>query len=162
MAKTDFDHWAGELEGTNPTEGLAPEAVALLDSLVVFNDSVKPIFDAGLTKLVDTDAVIAPGIRLMPTPGHSPGHVSVVLESNGERAVITGDMVVHPCQFGRPTWPSAYDFDVRISEQTRRSFLEEFADTPTLIIGTHFSGPTAGHISRDEDGFRFSSFKGAS
>jgi glyoxylase-like metal-dependent hydrolase (beta-lactamase superfamily II) len=118
-------------------------------------DSVQPVLDAGLASLVDTDAQLSPEIRLMPTPGHTPGHVSVIVESDGARAVITGDIMHHPCQMARPGWSSGFDVDQDESRMTRRAFLAEFADTPTLVIGTHFAGPTAGRVVRDGDAYRF-------
>jgi len=154
MARAEFAHWASELDGVDLTAGLAPAAIKMMDTRAVFSDSVKPIMDAGLAELVELDAAITPGVRLMPTLGHTPGHVSVVIESKGERAVITGDMMHHPCQIGRPDWSAAFDFDAQASKATRRSFFEMFADTPTLIIGTHFAGPTAGRLVRDGHGYR--------
>ncbi|MDX6456753.1 MAG: hypothetical protein QOE55_450 [Acidobacteriaceae bacterium] len=70
----------------------------------MLGDSVKPIFDAGLVQLVELDHVISPEIRLTPSTSHMPGHVSVMIESEGERAVITGDMAHHPCQLAHPDW----------------------------------------------------------
>jgi glyoxylase-like metal-dependent hydrolase (beta-lactamase superfamily II) len=133
--------------------GLSPYAAAMIDAGNVYGDSVQPILDAGLAKLVDTDAVILPGVRLASTPGHTPGHVSVLLESGGESAVVTGDMMHHPCQIARPHWSSAFDDDPVQSVATRLSFLERFVDTSTLVIGTHFITPTAGHLVRSEDGY---------
>jgi glyoxylase-like metal-dependent hydrolase (beta-lactamase superfamily II) len=92
---------------------------------------------------------------LEPTPGHTPGHVSVCIRSRGERAVITGDVMHHPYQIARPALCPIVDFDAEQSRATRRSFLERYADQPTLVIGTHFAGPTAGRIVRDGDTYRF-------
>ena len=154
MARAELAHWRAEFEGAPAGRDYSPETEALMDNKATFADSVKPILDAGLETLVDLDAQIAPGIRLIPTLGHTPGHVSVVLESRGERAVITGDMMHHPCQIAHPEWSSAFDTDPEMSQVTRRSFFEQFADTPTLIIGTHFGGPTAGYLIRDGRDYR--------
>ena len=70
----------------------------------MLGDSVKPIFDAGLLHLVDLDHAISPEIRLTSSIGPTPGHVSVTIESEGEQAVITGDMTHHPCQMAHPDW----------------------------------------------------------
>jgi glyoxylase-like metal-dependent hydrolase (beta-lactamase superfamily II) len=84
----------------------------------MLGDSVKPIFDAGLAQLVELDHVISPELRLTPSTGHTPGHVSVVIESEGERAVITGDMAHHPCQLAHPDWSLADD-DPKVAARTR-------------------------------------------
>jgi glyoxylase-like metal-dependent hydrolase (beta-lactamase superfamily II) len=121
----------------------------------ILADSIQPIVDAGLATLVEMDARLSPEIHLMPTPGHTPGHVSVVIESRGARAVITGDLMHHPCQMARPDWSSGFDSDQDESRDTRHAFLRQFADTPTLVIGTHFAGPTAGQVVREGNAYRF-------
>jgi glyoxylase-like metal-dependent hydrolase (beta-lactamase superfamily II) len=120
----------------------------------ILADSVQPIFDAGLAELVDMDHKLSSHVRLLPTPGHTPGHVSVVIESRGERAVITGDMIHHPCQLAHPEWSPEFDSDKDAARITRRGFFETVADSDTLIIGTHFPAPTAGRIERDGSGYR--------
>jgi glyoxylase-like metal-dependent hydrolase (beta-lactamase superfamily II) len=151
MGRSEFEHWSSEIHKPVEESSSSPFVRAMMDTEATFLDSVKPIADAGLATFVETNAQIAPGVRLIPTPGHTPGHVSVVLESKGERAIITGDMMHHPCQIARPHWSSAFDSDKNASTETRRHFFAEFADTPTLIIGTHFGGPTAGRLVRKGD-----------
>ena len=129
----------------------------LFRSQVILADSIKPVFDAGLVQLVEMDHVISPEIRLVPTPGHTPGHVSVMIESDGATAVITGDLTHHPCQMAHPEWSPAFDSDVMKSEATRRAMFAQWADQPTLVIGTHYSAPTAGYVKSDGHAFRFES-----
>ena len=119
------------------------------------NDSVEPIFAAGLAQTVEMDHRVSPEIRLVPTPGHTLGHVSVMIESKGETAIITGDMIHHPCQFGRPDWLSKFDADQPAANARRHAMFDEWADKPYLIIGTHFAAPAAGHIKRDGGSYRF-------
>jgi len=121
----------------------------------ILGDSVQPIFDAGLAQEVDMTHRISPEIRLMPTTGHTPGHVSVVIESEGETAVITGDRMHHPCQIGRPEWTPRFDTDKAASVATRKAMVKDWADKPILVIGTHFAAPTAGHIKKDGAAYRF-------
>ena len=118
-------------------------------------DSVIPIFEAGLVDLVEMDHVIDERIRFVPTPGHTPGHVSVVIESQGETAVITGDLFHHPLQMAHPDWTDTADVDGALAHQTRLQFLARYADGPVLILGTHFASPTAGRIVSDGDAYRF-------
>jgi glyoxylase-like metal-dependent hydrolase (beta-lactamase superfamily II) len=122
---------------------------------LVFADSVKPVFDAGLVDLVEIDHRVTPEVSFVPTLGHTPGHVSVRISSKGEEALITGDFIHHPCQMARPEWAAAVDFDQLASTKTRREVFGRLAGTPTLVIGTHFAGPTAGRVVREGDAFRF-------
>ena len=139
IGQVEFAHWQADTD---------------LDQTAVMADSVLPVFDANLVDLVETDHQISDEISLMPTVGHTPGHVSVMIKSNGEEAMITGDFIHHPCQFAHPEWSSSFDTDPVQSAQTRREVFDRYADTPTLIIGTHFATPTAGHLKRDGDAYR--------
>jgi glyoxylase-like metal-dependent hydrolase (beta-lactamase superfamily II) len=120
--------------------------------VAVFNDSVKPIAEAGKADLVASDAQLADEITLIPTPGHSPGHMSVLITSDGEEALLAGDAAHHPCQMAHLDWSSTADSDPRQSVVSRRELFSRFADTPTLVIGGHFS---AGHIRRDGGAFKY-------
>ena len=115
---------------------------------------MRPLFDADLVDLVAEDHEVDACIRFEPTPGHTPGHVSVRISSRGEQAVITGDLVHHPVQFARPDWVPSVDSDPALATRTRKDFMERYADSPTLVIGTHFAGPTAGRLVRDGHVYR--------
>jgi glyoxylase-like metal-dependent hydrolase (beta-lactamase superfamily II) len=140
IGRAEFEHWSKE--GGEEMQ-------------IILSDSVKPVFDAGLAQLVEMNHQVSPEIRLMPTTGHTPGHVSVVIESRGETAIITGDMMHHPSQVAHPGWIDRFDDNGAAAETTRRAFVEDFADKPVLIIGTHFAAPTAGHIRRNGAGYEF-------
>jgi glyoxylase-like metal-dependent hydrolase (beta-lactamase superfamily II) len=140
IGRTEYEHW---------------NAAGNEEQQEILADSVKPIFDAGLAQTVEMDHRISPEIRLMPTTGHTPGHVSVLIESRGESAVITGDMMHHPCQVGHPEWSPEFDSDKEAAVVTRKAMLKDWADRPILVIGTHFAAPTAGHIKRDGASYRF-------
>ena len=138
FAELEWEYWRNEEQEFGP----------------VIEDSVQPIFDSGLADLVSQTHNVTDEVWLEPTPGHTPGHVSVHIASQGEEAVITGDMIHHPCQISHPDWSSAVDWDAQTSAATRDSFLDRYADRPVLVIGTHFAAPTAGHIVRDGKVFR--------
>ncbi len=124
----------------------------------VVRDSLLPVVDAGLAELVDSGFVIEDGVRLEPTPGHTPGHCSVHLGlPAGEDAVITGDMIHPPAQIFRPEWASRACHDPALAVATRRAFLERYADSGTLVLGTHFAPPTAVRIVSEGPrlGFRY-------
>lgn len=140
MGRVEYDHWS---KGSD-----RPDMAAVL------GDSVTPILDAGLATLVETDAVICDEVSLVPTTGHTPGHVSVKIASRGQEALITGDFIHHPCQMAHPEWSTLADSDAEAGIATRRRVFGALAGTPTLVIGTHFAGATAGRLVRDGDGFR--------
>lgn len=143
IGKREYEHWA------------TAEGASILEQSEVLSDSVRPVFEAGLATLVETDHRVSPEIRLIPTPGHTPGHVSVMIESEGQVAVITGDMIHHPCQIAHPHWGTLVDSDSQASGLTRKRMLQNWADQPVLVIGTHFAAPTAGHVRRDGVSYRF-------
>jgi len=120
----------------------------------VMADSISPIVDAELVELVDCDQQICDEVRLIPTPGHTIGHVSVLITSEGESALITGDFIHHPCQLAHPEWAVTTDFDQAQSTATRNATFAQFSDTPTLLIGTHWPEPTAGTVVRSGDHYR--------
>jgi len=140
MGRVEYARWSSQREREDMTAILA--------------DSVAPIWDAGLVDLVETDHRICDEISLVPTPGHTPGHVSVRIASRGEEALITGDFMHHPCQIARPEWSSTADSDPEEARRTREAMLIGLAGTSTLVIGTHFAGRTAGRIIRDGDTYR--------
>ena len=118
----------------------------------VLADSVRPVIDAGLVDFVPVDHRVCDEVWLEPTPGHTPGHVSVRISSRGADALITGDCIHHPCQMTRTDWCSSADTDQAQGLETRESLLERMVDTDVLVIGTHFATPTAGHVKRREGG----------
>jgi len=138
FGKTEYEHWRDH--------SIEPDKIA------VFNDSVKPIVDAGKADLVASDARICDEITLIPTPGHSPGHMSILIRSDGEQGLLTGDVAHHPCQMAHLDWSSTADSDPVQSAATRRELFGRFADTPTTVIGGHFG---AARIRRDGNAFKF-------
>ncbi|MEO6652594.1 MAG: MBL fold metallo-hydrolase [Ilumatobacteraceae bacterium] len=122
----------------------------------IASTSVDPLDVAGLLDPVTVDHVINDEIRLFPTPGHTPGHVSVLIESNGSHAVITGDAVHSPIQFTYPELAaSRVDHDSDRSTRTRRDLVELLLDTDTLVLGTHFAPPTGGVLRSIDDTVAF-------
>jgi len=121
----------------------------------VYDDSVAPIFAAGLGEIVDEDADLGGGLRLEPTPGHTPGHVSLWIESEGETALISGDFMHHPVQFARTEWAEIGDGDETLATATRQRMLAGVAGADLLFLGTHFGSRPAGRVVADGDAYRF-------
>jgi glyoxylase-like metal-dependent hydrolase (beta-lactamase superfamily II) len=146
FSKDEFDYWQAQPENENA------------DDRAGFADSVLPIVEAGLAELVPPDHEVCAGISLLPTPGHTPGHVSVQVESQGERAIITGDALHHPCQVAHPEWGEFSDFYPELARRSRLALLESCADSQTLLIGSHFARPAANMIRREAGGFRVATY----
>lgn len=135
------------------------------DHMGVLDPSIKPLREAGVLDAVDLDGSestgggrfrICEGVELLATPGHTAGHVSVLLSSDGEEALITGDAFHSPVQFADPELAAwRFDSDSTASTATRRRLIDRFAGTETLLLGTHFAPPTGGRLVRDGDGVQF-------
>jgi glyoxylase-like metal-dependent hydrolase (beta-lactamase superfamily II) len=143
MGRTEFDYWEQQTRQGWELPGR------------IWTDSALPLVELGRARLVDTDAVITEGIRLMGTPGHTPGHFCVNVESQGKRAIFVGDLLHHPLQCREPEWSSCFCVDPVLAATTRRQFFELVADTETIIVPEHFPYPTAGRIVRDGASFRW-------
>jgi glyoxylase-like metal-dependent hydrolase (beta-lactamase superfamily II) len=85
----------------------------------------------------------------------------VLIESRGESALITGDVMHHPCQIAYPDWGAVSDFDPDQARESRAALLWRYADSGTLIIGTHFSDPVAGRIRREGSAYRLTRDSGS-
>lgn len=143
MGRDEFDYWRAQHDKAERQEFVA-----------IFDDSVRPVFEAGLVDLVATDHRVCDEVSFVPTLGHTPGHISIKISSRGEEALITGDFIHHPCQMAHPEWAATVDYDQKASTQTRRDVFASLAGKPTLVIGTHFAGPTAGRVVRDGNAYR--------
>lgn len=113
----------------------------------------------GLFELVDVadeGTESAPGVRLLPGPGHTPGQVTVEspgqvtpeLSSKGASALISGDSIHHPVRMGHPDLCSCVDIAPELAARTRHRMLDSPAGTSTPLLGSHFPAPTAGHARR--------------
>ena len=112
-------------------------------------DSIDPILAAGLEHFIEPDFRLTEEVRLFPTPGHTPGHCSVLIESHGQQAVITGDMMHNPVQIAIPATEARFDMDKAQAARTRCEFVQRYNNTDTLVIGSHFAEPTSGKIVPD-------------
>ena len=130
------------------------EALDADDHARVMAPAVAPLLERGQVDLVEMDHALTPHVRLVPTPGHTPGHVSVRLESEGEVAFITGDVCHSPIQIAEPQLTaSPFDADPGHATRTRERFLAEREADGSLVLGTHFPPPTGGFV-RSRGGVR--------
>ena len=120
-------------------------------------DSVLPIVQAKRVELVKSDHRLNELIELIPTPGHSIDHFSVLAGKAGQDAFFTGDMIHSPIQARYPELGMFADYDSKQAGVSRRTVLERFCDTSTLMCMAHFPSPSMGRIARWGEGFRFTS-----
>ena len=107
-----------------------------------------PIVDADRLRLVDRDTEVAQGFTVIETEGHTPGHVSVVAMSGGQRALVTGDVTHHPVQAEYVAWNSILDVDPEAAAATRRKFFESL-DAESVLAAGHYPPPGLGYVGVD-------------
>jgi glyoxylase-like metal-dependent hydrolase (beta-lactamase superfamily II) len=138
FAKAEFDYWTEQ----NAKTEVAP-----------FVDSVLPIVEANKAEIVRSDYTIGDHVRILPTPGHTPGHVAFSFGRGRDEAVISGDLMHSPLQARYPDLSAKFDVDQTQAALTRRDFLERYCGTDTLCCTAHFPSPSSGKIRRRGDGF---------
>jgi glyoxylase-like metal-dependent hydrolase (beta-lactamase superfamily II) len=127
MLQAEWDHWNRE----DVAGGPAKIDLALLPTRL---------------QLHDGDASIAPGVQVVPTPGHTPGHCSVVISSGAERAIIVGDVIHTKLHATHPEWSLFADVDPAGAERARVAMLEELEKPNTTGGFAHFPGMTFGRV----------------
>jgi glyoxylase-like metal-dependent hydrolase (beta-lactamase superfamily II) len=95
---------------------------------------------------LETDEAVASGVTAVPAPGHTPGHLAVVLDSSGDRLIVLGDAVTCPAQVGEAGWHSMGDVEVELAERSRRALWEQLAHPGTRGVGAHFPELESGFV----------------
>ena len=116
---------------------------------------IEPPRAAGQVEPVDGEFVVTPSLSMIPTPGHTPGHCSLLVLSQRERLLITGDVAYHPAHIIHPDWPTFLETDPALAAQSRRKLAALAADQGALVTGGHFGIPTLGRVRRVEAGYRW-------
>ena len=99
---------------------------------------------------VDTEVCVAPGVRAVPAPGHTPGHLAVVVESRGERLILLGDAITIPQQMAEGGWRSLGDVDAARAEQSRRELWALLSAPGATGVGAHFPELRNGRVVSGE------------
>lgn len=111
---------------------------------------VEPVEARGVLDLLDHEADLAPGVRAIETPGHTPGHMSLLVESQGERVVVTGDVLVSPFYVSEPERQFGSDLDGRQGIRTRVALVDRLEADGARLASAHFPEPGFGHVVRIE------------
>ena len=111
---------------------------------------VEPLAELGVLEGLTGDTDLTDEVRALHSPGHTPGHMSVLVASGGERALIQGDVLIHPAQVTEEAWTPLFDGDPETAIQTRRRLLDELEADGTTVVSCHFTKPGFGRIVRAE------------
>jgi glyoxylase-like metal-dependent hydrolase (beta-lactamase superfamily II) len=114
-------------------------------------DKLLPLAQTQRLELADGEREIAPGVRLLPLPGHTPGHMGVALTSGQETAIYVGDMIHHPLQVEHPAWTPVFDALPAMARQTRAALLERARREGSLVLSYHLPWPGIGRIGSTWD-----------
>ena len=157
-------------------EALIPDAEYLMgeaehvfwmqDGLVDQVDAEMQQFVVGAVNSIETDGVewtlvqdgheVVPGLTMFDTPGHTPGHMSLRVDSGDQSLIALGDSMSHAyTNFAHPEWYNGFDADGDQTVATRKRLLDMAAEDRIAVLGYHFPFPGVGHVQRDGDAYRF-------
>lgn len=107
-------------------------------------------------KTVSGEAAIASGLTAMPLPGHTPGHMGVMVEDAGEQLLLWGDIIhVGPVQFADPSVTIAFDADAETASATRAKALDMVTADGLMVAGAHIDFPGIGYVEKAGSGYRW-------
>jgi glyoxylase-like metal-dependent hydrolase (beta-lactamase superfamily II) len=109
---------------------------------------VWPLAELGLVELMGGEHRLTRDLTALPTPGHTPGHMSILVTSQGQRALVLGDAAHSPVQVLEPDWVSRADMDPEVTRQTRKTLLDRLEREEILVAAGHFHAPGYGKIVR--------------
>lgn len=112
--------------------------------------------DKGRIKLVGDNAEVAPGIRSINAPGHTPGHMAWQISSGNAQLIVLADTVTfNPVFLRNPGWQPAFDADGAVAEASRRKLIDRAIADKAMITAYHFTFPAAGTLAKDGGGYVF-------
>jgi glyoxylase-like metal-dependent hydrolase (beta-lactamase superfamily II) len=145
LPRAEDDFWKLDLEGKLP--GIHAFNTG------IYVECVLPVIEAGLADFVEEGDAVAGCMRLIDTPGHTPGHMGGVLESGGEGAVLCGDAIHHPIHVIHPE-RAGPQFDSDQAGRSRRMILDLCAETDYWLAPGHFQPPHVCKVRNASEGCR--------
>jgi glyoxylase-like metal-dependent hydrolase (beta-lactamase superfamily II) len=109
---------------------------------------VEPLVSLGVLDALEGDTDLSDELRAIHTPGHTPGHMSVLVASSGEQALIQGDVLIHPAQVTEDDWCPRFDGNFEEATQTRRRILDQVESERIAVVSCHFPAPGLGRVVR--------------
>lgn len=111
-----------------------------------FDQQLRCLLDLGKLTLVDGPLQLTPEMSLLPTPGHTPGHMSVLIQSQGATAIYLGDVCHHPLHFSHPGWVSCFDTHPAVTALTRAWLFRLALEKHALLVCPHAAAPGFGRL----------------
>jgi glyoxylase-like metal-dependent hydrolase (beta-lactamase superfamily II) len=147
IAVPEWDYW------TDPN---TPDAVPdWLKGMALGNARTLKRLEGKIERRKAFDAV-GPGLSYVESSGHTPGHMVVMVESQGERLLIGGDVLIHPAiSFAKPDWRMRADRDHERAVATRKRMLDQLATDRLPLVGFHLPWPGHGRVERSGAAYRF-------
>lgn len=147
IAATEWDFWTTDKAAKSLPDMFQGFAIGAKKHL-------PPVAD--ITKRIKPGEEVVPGIVTVDTPGHTAGHMSVVVTSKGNSLLVTADTITHQyISFAHPGWWPRTDLDNKMAEASRRKMLEMGASDRMPVLSYHLSFPGVGHIARDGSAYRW-------
>jgi len=147
MWKDEWEFWTSQ-----PDLGQLEVEEEIKQTMLMVARSNLPPIQARLD-LVEGEKEILPGIHAMAAPGHTPGHMALVISSGGERLLCISDAVLHPIHLEHPDWYPAFDLLREQAMATRRQLMDRAAAQKALVLGFHFPFPGLGHVIQKGEGW---------
>ena len=122
---------------------------------LVYDDSVLPIIQSGQAEMIEESTDLGRNINLIKSPGHSPGHYCLEVNSKKGNAMLTGDILHNPIQVTCPSMSTMFCDDPQQSNQTRIKLVDELTDSNTIVLAAHFADTSAGVIESTNDSRMF-------
>jgi glyoxylase-like metal-dependent hydrolase (beta-lactamase superfamily II) len=98
-------------------------------------------------ELIASETEVVPGVWAIPAPGHTPGHVALLLDGGADRLLDLGDAALHPIHLEEPDWNNALDLAADVAAVTRRALLERAVAENMRVMGFHFPFPSVGRVA---------------
>ena len=134
IQRVEWEYWTGAAEQRRASR---------------FAQVLAPLERHGLLDLVEGEHAVTTEVVTVPTPGHTPGHVSFAIHSQGRRAYLLGDAAHQPVQLTETDWSPGADIDPETATKSRHAILDRIEKEGALIAAGHFPFPSLGRAVRE-------------